>query len=291
MVSRFEELDDSPTVKITSSGFSATRKLIVPWEERTQFAQEARFNQNFWGMGAAGYPEASYATLREMELLPWGSRITSGPLGDAWQNTNAYADCLAILRYEFDLNQARDEDAQQRASQDGLPSGTWCTYQQNIGGELLPLTGRELTWPDNTPVGPDAHPALRIGITEHQLSFHAVRRPPWKTISDVVGKVNLNAWRMKAIGIQVAAETLLFESCRSVIEFGRDPSRPFTYRLDYTFKEKRIKVLTGSNSSATYGWNHVYRENTRAWEKPTNGSGGGPMYQRTTLFDRLFREE
>lgn len=146
--------------------------------------------------------------------------------------------------------------------------GTLFTYRQSLSAEFLTVPSRALRWSDNDkPVSPDAHGAILIPKTEHNITWHKVASPNWSVLSGLRGKVNSGSISIPVIGLSCPTETLLFEGADTSIQVAADGSGLWQVTVKLT--EKKINGLGGS----AYGWNHAYRDNPAGWVRPKNSSG------------------
>lgn len=230
-------------------GFRATRRFRVPFSHHVAFMAEM-----------IGRPFPGYAAVRcvECSVEPQTDKI-GGDVDDPTSEMATFDDCIVTCNYES--MQAEDNE-----------DGTFFTYRQTLGAEFLTIPSRALKWADNSkPVSPDAHGALLIPKTEHQVTWHKVQSPNWAVLSSLRGKVNSGSMNIPVIGLSCPAETLLFEGAETSIQV--DASGNGLWEVTIRLSEKKINGLGG----AAYGWNHTYRDDPPGWVKPVDGSGN-PTY-------------
>jgi len=242
-------MEGSPAEKLNaSSGFSASRQFLVPWNQRIDFAV---------AMTRAQYPGASAVRAEDITINPFDGKCEA-TITDFEAHLNAYDFAVVSIQYS----------SVQSANQEQQADGTYLSYRQSLSAEFLTIPSRALVWDDNDePVSPDTHGAVLIPRTEHVLTWNDVPSPNWATLSDLRGHVNTSAVTIPVIGLSAPAETLLFKGAEIGAKISS--SGAIQYDLTITLSEKKIKAY----SDTVYGWNHAYRDDPAGWHKPVNSDG------------------
>ena len=263
----FKELGGSPAEQYTLEGFSAHREFLIAWEDRDAFAAEvlgraSQHGPTTW-VHYPGKPSVFAVKLRYEPFDPEDPDVQSIP--ELTEGLNGYSGSFAKALVDYRTVNPRDRS-------DGPENevGTHLTYRMGYDVELQPITSGGWTWQDNPalPLPDDLELIKRIPVTQHDLTWHQVIRPPWSAIQALQGKVNSGEF----LGCPQA--TLMFEGAeanklfRAGLEAG--PSE-FCWQIRYRFRERAVK-----QGGEVYGWNHCYRDDPPGWVELTNGSG--PMY-------------
>ena len=236
----------------------------------------------------ASFPGLAACRVDDVSISPYIPLPSGGVFNDLEADLNAHAHAKIDVTYSpLEMGDVDQE----------LPSGTWATYSQDIGGELVTLPSQSLKWDsDDAIVSDDVNPALFMPSTTHVVTWNAVVDPPWGHISTLRGKTNSAAWRIPSTGQYVYPETLLFLGAKPKITFKLD-DLVRTWSLEYQFAEKASKGINADGEGAiydnaapvatVYGWNHVWRPNaaTPKWDKPVNSTNGDSMFPTGDLQD------
>lgn len=274
----FEELEGSPSESFTSSeGFTATRRLRCAWADRYDFIDELTgYSESTNARDALKYPGvfACYTTGVKVEPEP----------PDKPDKKSVTLNSLSSYQYAI----VTVEFAQRSITLSGAappeppepPTGTFFTYRQTFGGEIVTIPGRVYHWEDNQGVVPDdINFGVRRGESEHHLQWHRVPKPPWRALQQMRGRVNSVAFLGAPIG------HLLFPGAEVSREFDRDPEATPLWTIGMTFIERNI-----SYNGVEYGWQHVFRENPAGFVRLLDGNNR-PAYEEgdfNTLFQFQF---
>lgn len=286
------ELNDSPQVDLARDSIRGVRRFLIPDANQFDFAVGMTAVSTGYGMGPAAFPRFTAARVERIHFEPFSHKPDSRTITDPTTQYNTFTGdsthgpctCLAVVYYSASAQNMQTSDPRD----DGLPEGTWATYQQRASGEFMSVPGRALYWPsDNKSVGQDAKGTIYIPLADHVITWHRVSSPPWDVISEMKGQVNSGNFRLPGSGQMREAKTLLFESSEASTEFKFDPSQPQLWTLSYTLREKRIKCFQ-SGVPTIVGWNHLFNENSGAWEEP-KCRVTDKFFHYTGDFARLFR--
>ncbi len=281
----FEELTGSPEIEFGLSGITATRRFLVDWPQRYDLAAEL-----FGTRGVISptepqvFPGFPRCLLSSVRVQPFGGEDAPASGGGTLADLPAYEKALLTVTYatrEFSPQQA-EAVQQQHPYLPNVPEGSFLSYRASGGGQFLQIPGRGLNWSDDSslPVPEDALGTIFVPVTEHRLTWHKCPQPPWSAIRNQQGKVNAAEF------MNFEPETLLFADWKAQIELEFDPDQQFTWRLDYTFRQRRID--DGSGAAGIHGWNHTYRaQHPAGWNKLADQANGNSLYL-TTSFDSLF---
>lgn len=283
----FQELAGSPTESYGPEGMRAERRLLVDYENRLLLIRELFGNSyEFGGATAAQYPGRAFVKATRITAKPWQEVPGGGTFNDVETNLATYAGKKVLLTVTYKLQQTTGWPNIEP------PEGSFFTYRQDLGGEYKTLPGFSFHWASGirdaigqlVPVAPEALPTVRRPVTEHQISWHRVVRPPWTAMRQWRGYVNSVAF------MGAPAETVLFEGAtaeREFISFGDLEYPEFGWRIMYVFREKSIYDAA---TKAYYGWNHTYRgkpQNSPGWDRLVDNAGNFP-YRTTANLGQLF---
>ena len=256
---------------------SAHREIICAWSEWENMLRFLTGDTLAYGTtGKAKFPGISFLRVSRIRIKPIHNDQRVQVLSNINEDLAAY-DSYA----QFSLDYAPLPTYERPISEITIEPETFLTYHMDYGAEYQQLTGTTLEWEDDAslPVREEAMSTVRISIVEHHLTLHRVVDPPWDTIALQAGCVN------DGLFLDAPAETVIFDGCRT----GRDFTNidllgeaEIGHRLEYVFREKRIKVFGDGN---TYGWNHLWRDG--GWHRLLN-SNNQPQHS-TAHFGNLFR--
>ena len=278
MALTFQELGGSPREKYDSSGFTAVREFLVPWESRTEFVRAVFGTSSLTAKQTrVSYPGRKNVYAASLTFEPFDPHAVRPrellELKDDLVDYNG-SFAKAVVRYEM-------LDAQDRKDAAMPEDGTAITYRMVVAAENREINPTGWFWEGTgQPVGPETKLVKRIAVTEHHLTWSYVMNPPWTVISSRQGTVNAAAF------LGCAPGTLLFEGGEAnklyKPGYGLDEGAArYVWQIRYVFREMSVKMGGG-----TYGWNHFLRTEPNGWTPVTNGQG--PMYDYAD-FDPLFR--
>jgi hypothetical protein len=282
----FEELEGSPTIRITQEGVVGRRSFRVGWSDWAALARELIgtykvVGGSFTFLAPLEFPGQPNLMVSELEVAPFEpSSPDAQALSSLVSATNSYtaggARVTATYRTAFDRNN------QPRPDLPEVRIGTYLTYGAEIGAEYLSTPGRIWHWDDppaNPSVADDVQPGLLIPQGVFQLTWHRVALPPWSSIRQLRGKVNSNTF------VGAPPGTVLFMGARVRRQFQFVPDGGF-WTIEYTFHECTKELSTG----VKVGWNYFYKETkvgTEHWVQIKDADGNlpyaaadfGPLFQ------------
>jgi hypothetical protein len=159
--------------------------------------------------------------------------------------------------------------SQQRQDMPGVPTGTFLTYEADIGAEVLSTPGRTWTWvkqkkitndknqqvtavvPTDFPaaaVDTDVSPGVTIPTGTFKLTWERVLFPPWGAIRALRGKVN----SVKFMGCEPGTVMYLGAHVSRQYQFSDDAG---FWKIEYMFNERSVQL----NSGTIVGWNYFMR--------------------------------
>lgn len=273
----FTEWEGYPKIRYANGQLSFERKLMCPWNRSIEFFTElvggfASIAGTFTYQPPAQFPGVPYAVVQEVSIEPWSERIMT-PATGLNQSTNAYEYAVFNVRYGMQDIQGSGG----RSDLPAVPDGTTISYRQSYGAEYMTVPGNTFKWAsDDAPVSDDINAGLLLPTIDFTLSWRNVPRPPWAKIDELAGKVN------DASFLGYDAGKVLFLGMTEEAEFQIDRSPRWT--LDYAFKVRSVNSTV--NPTATYGWNHFYRQEPVSggehWQAIKNKSGD-PVYASANL--------
>jgi hypothetical protein len=259
MAVSFEELAGSPTVRFRDGSFSATRRLLVAWDQAIEFLVELYGGWRLVGdelsvSPPSHFPGVPAALVTEVTIEPFpADNPHSHPSITLESSTNAYDQAVLTVAYGITF----DIDNRSRADLPSVPSGTYLTYRAELALESVVTPGRNWKWvSDSSAVSDDVRPTIVTPAEQFTLTWYRVPSPPWDAIRDLRGKVNSTQF------LNFAAGTVLFLGAETKRDF--QVLDPGMWRLAYRFKVRTVPSTTGSD--ALYGWNHFYRRNAASSE-------------------------
>jgi len=307
MTIAFKELWGSPQERYGANGITAHRRVICAWNDRLALVTELLGDgYEFGGVLRAPYPENSGLVAMDVNIQPFHPRpAEQGAFTDIENEINEYTATGQFAQVDIDYELLVDSlygGGQQRPDMPTPEPDTILTYQMNLSGEFLKISGATMYWEaagggvgDAITEHPDVTDKLQISTSEHRLTWHRAVYPPWYAISQIKGCIN----RYPFCGY--AAETVLFEGSTHDMEFTTFNGAGQTlwaHRMTYLFKEKThtnfrpIYNPQTEESKQIMGWNHVYRSRPlldAGWTRVLNHFGR-PMYRLADFAD-LFRYE
>jgi hypothetical protein len=270
----FYEHEDSPEEGGNRSGeLSFVRIFLCDWDDRWAFIAE------HFRSGPFGYP-ASYSSYWPGVLADDFriTRILNKPENATITDPNTQTlthDTLAMIRVTYTPLPIREQEEEQPPGQGPqLPDGTWATYNQDSTVEFATVLGRTCIWQtDKVALPPDINPVQPNSITEHQVTWHQVRRVPWITLGDMKGCVNLTNCVLPGSPQVFRPGTLLFNGLSDEITLNLNEQQP-TRKLTLKFTEKAQKAFATSPGGAAnqsvatvYGWNYQIRPDTNVYDQ------------------------
>jgi len=125
---------------------------------------------------------------------PEGSLVTTLTSG-----TNRYpaagAKVTAVYESLFDADNRPRDDLP------GVPTGTYLTYEADLGFEQFATPSRRWRWnapPDYPTLAADVEPSLLLPTGDFRLTWHRVAVPPWTAIRSLRGHVNVGETALPA---------------------------------------------------------------------------------------------
>jgi hypothetical protein len=260
----FDDLaGQSPTINFTRDSRSATRTGKVAWANI-----DALFIECYpTASGLPGvYPGVSYLFVDSVDVKPFNPGGDKSPTCTG--NVIVPVEALVTINYSK------------------LPyeyeSSTFLSRRWSFSGEFMTLPASSVKW-----IGPPAVPVVNEEISaakiiptiEHSLSRQRATSIPWTAIKNCIGKVNESAIDNGTFD-DVPAESLLCLGSQIDWTFSTDGTQ--IWNLEHRFQERLVK-----QGSSTYGWNHFWRPDTKAWEKLVDDSGNTiyPTVSTSDLMD------
>jgi len=256
----FQELGGSPTEEYTLGTFSAKRRFLVPWEQRSEFALAV-----FGGTKSKDrltYPGRKDVYASTLHFEPFDpDAICVREMADLKKDAVHYNGSFARATVNY-----HTIDSQERGDGPLNEEGTSITYRMVVEPEEVELSPTAWRWNDtNQSVSGNVVLRKSVPATIHYVTWSNVVDPPWEAIQARQGTVN------NASFLGCPAETLLFQGAeanklyRRGSELDEGPSS-FVWAIKYAFREKAVKV-----GVVVHGWNHVYRPETGQWIPVVNG--------------------
>jgi len=268
----YDELSGSPREALSeSSGSTAERRFLVPWNTRITFAQ-------LLVSTAAAYPHFPQSRVVAIDLQPWmdDDDLPSGTVIDPSVQSSGYGTqpCLITVKYGPDYTKKIWPTGFTKPT---VRYGTELRFQIRGSAKFLLVPAAACKWDDDAtvPVPEDVNSVILLPMRAIQLQWDFVDDPPIARLEALQGLVNSDVF----LGAPV--ETLLFESYEVTETFRAAPINPHTNRVTVTITQR--KVNTGST---IVGWNHDYREEPAGWAKLLL-SDDEPRY-KTTAFTGMF---
>jgi len=248
-----QELAGSPKEALSeSSGSTATRLFLVPWNERLAVAQNLVSN---------AYPNFPQCRINSISIQPWVDELAPllGVVVPAI-NTNTYGTQPALISVAYGPDFTKKVWPTDLTKPD-IRYGTELRFRVGSSAQflLIPTTGLKWEIPGGggtTPVTTeDQNNRILIPIRELELQWDFVDNVPMDRLDGLMGKSNDDDF------LGAPAETVLFESYSVEESFRAAPANPHTNRVTVNVRIRKIK--SGAN---TYGWNHDYSK-AHGWAK------------------------
>jgi hypothetical protein len=267
MATAFAELAGSPEELYDPNGFTATRQILVAWEDRDAMVRALLGDALiFGGSDLATYPNRSDVVVKNIRSVPWKTKIPDDAVfTDIEDDLNDYTGQFAHMTIAYEwlppFNAPFEFDT-------SIEKGTLVAYSSKLAGEYRSLPGINIVWAanDELPVPKDAAQTIRVPIIEHHFKWSRVTRPPEAAMRAKIGKVNDALWN----GFK--KETLLYEGAAKSQEFvGFAPTDPLAdlqgswgpWKVSHVFRELVIDNVSVDDGTADpgehAGWNHTWR--------------------------------
>jgi hypothetical protein len=281
----FDEIDDSPRLKVTPEGVMGTRKFLIAWSDRTAFCLALLGGYRATGglfdfTPASQLPEFPQCVCSEVEIVPWPLKPSGSPSLSAGLADHEQALVTATYRVVED---PRTNKPHRDAPT--VPAGTFLTWTARSRDESLSVPGMTWKWEGTAEAAPvDMGVRVLLPTTEHRLVWSKVPKPPWTAIRELRGKVN------SGLFLGAAAETVLFAGYESRVVYQIDGNRIYT--LTYTFVERTVQST--ASPGTIFGWNHFYRKAAVAnehWQRLVANDGTATPPFLSADFSPLFAFE
>jgi hypothetical protein len=258
----FKELQGSPTENYGPNGITAQRDVVCSWADRHDLRDELLGDgYSFGNTAAATYPDNDQLVAMNVQIKPFDNAVpgVAGAL-----STDEFTDIKTEIA-DYDIGDASSKKVRAHisigpGSSTNIENNTFLTYRRSSSVEYMLLKGGGgLRWEDDLDLEPpkEAFPTQRIPVTDHILTWHRVLDPPWEAINRVKGTVNKEEW------FGFPAQTILFDKEDSERQFymfgGLDPLMA-SWRITYTFRERRIQFKDRAGNAQVGGWCHTWRE-------------------------------
>lgn len=280
----FEELGDSPRIRMRKNGVSATRIFRVPdWTKANDLAKELIGEYGALGVVpqfSLPIPFPGFANLlvSDLDIDPMDGQSPAGLLPvSLGGDMNVYpggAKITALYAASFDVTGGTGGP--------NIPEGTTLVVNGNEGTEVYSTPGRVWSWgtvAGNPKVDPDTFPGLVIPTGDFTMTWSRIPIPPWDAIRSLKGKVNSVVFNRSPVGC------LMFSGCRYRRMFQFLQSNEL-WEMEYSFRE----VIKERNDLTQVGWNYFYREQASGgehWHTIQNATGNPPF--KSGDFNDLFK--
>jgi hypothetical protein len=262
----FAELQDSPVESLGENGFEATRTLVCAWTDRLLLAVQLSGDSAYSGgsvtyYSAAKYPKNPSATVQNIDIQPFGGRLTAEG-GD-----------LTLARYE-----AAQLTVRYSLPPDfgGMPGDdeVFVTESLEPNAEFLTLSPFWYFWSsDGSTLTDEEAPAKQLRSVDWIYERAKMPYIPQATF-DLVGYCNKEAVISNSLGVTFAAETLLY--------------KPPSLRRDRTFSGVGKWSIRYAFSYRPQGWNKFWRGSTSAFDEIINSvSAPVKVYPLGNFFDLI----
>ncbi len=277
----FEELEGSPTIRISESGTVATRVFRVAWDDWTDFARELVGHYElvactFQFVAPLAFPDIPNLVVADIAVEPFDPDNPEGSeVSTLTSGTNRYPDAGAKVTARY--RNLFDADNTPRADLPSVPDGTYLTFDTDLALESVATPGRTWQWDDGSgdPLPADVRPKLIVPTGAFWLTWHRVMLPPWDAIRDLRGHVNQSTF------VGSPAETVMFCGARIHRQFQFLEDGGF-WRIELLFNERTVPLASG-----TGGWNHMYKDDGGGWEAVKDAANDPP--HPTGDFSSLFQ--
>jgi hypothetical protein len=252
----FEELENSPRMRISEEGITAWRVFRIAWNDWPAFARELIgsyrvVGNSFVFSAPLEFPGFPNLVVADLAVEPFDPESPDGTGVATLRSTpNQYTSGGARVTATYTT--AFDVSNQPRPELPTVPNGTYLTYRADLSAEYITTPARNWRWkdpPNNGPLPEDLNPGLLIPQGSFSLTWHRVALPPWNTIRALRGKVNL------ATFVGAPPGTVLFHGARIKRKFHFIELGGF-WEVEYSFQENTKELTTG----AKVGWNYFYKE-------------------------------
>lgn len=280
----FTELQGSPKETFDFKEVKAVRMFKGPWAERFDALQ---------AIVSEPYVEYTAAYLMSADIEPFGESCPAVDDSDRLFVTNQYDECLLTATYSSNPQNAAaggGGGGGGGGNSENNGDGTFFTYDADTSIELHTVKGLGVQWSayPNDIVKEDVTGGVRLRLTNHKLTWHAVPNPRLDIYPDYVGKTNLGEVRMPVIGRLIPDDHLLFDkfSTGLSIDWSEFLNPRLLWKIDFTFIERSrdwnfFYKDTGEDSS-TYGWHLLVL-------KATDPDTGSNLVIPQKDFSNLFR--
>ena len=294
MTVTYGELMGSPDESYGEDGMSATRELVVAWENRRALLRELLGNSyEFGGSNRAQYPASQYVLCTGARCRPFDETAPdAATFTNVAGDLNSYTGSKALLTVDYKLVViAFDQTAGFTLPRpaDAEPD-TYLSYNMRMSGEFVLTKGavRKWTAAPAQPV-PEGLAVQWAPIAEHRITWHRVVNPPFTAMRNCRGVLNNAAF------LGCPTETVLFEGANVSREFqgfaeggtAEEVGDPFlSWKVSYVFREKTIPIGDGNFAGWNHNWNRFPENAPTGWDKlvTEDGKGNYPTADFTTLF-------
>ncbi len=257
----FNEISGSPKIIRSSINAEAERRGKIAWGDADALIAEvfpSTINAGIVVEQGAGisFPGKSFLHADRLEIVPFFDerQPQTGPnTTQDFDTLPTYLSALAIVSYTTQRFSTEDDEQEE----DPVP---FLQHRWSAGGEFQHIGGESTLWELDDEQAADVEPSVFVPIIEHQITWSRIKRPPFATIRDRIGKVNDAVVNFKTGTI--AIETLVFVGAELQRQVLSDGAR--AWEVTYRFSEKRVAsmdedpTLTGSGTGIG-GWNHFWR--------------------------------
>ncbi len=255
----WEELEGSPTERMTPRGFHATRNIKCAWAQRLELCRRiVGGNQGALRFIPWRYPEFRAAFATSASPKPFGSKIQK-PAGGMSQSVAMYDWAEITIEYEV-------PDSPEDVGPLGSSAPAYAEEQFSPYVEFMQAPSRALYWGDGTKVATKDIPGRMVSGIEWSITYNEMKKVPTAAF-ELGGHVNNRMINCDAGDLNFATETLLFGGPRLSRSKMTDGSQ--CWRATFTFSYK------------PEGWNQFYK---------TAGGDPEPVYTNPagTLPARLY---
>lgn len=267
----YNELAGSPKEGLSeSSGSTANRTFLVPWEIRIAFAES---------LVGYGYPNFPQSRVNALSIQPWHGEDMppAGTVTDPSIQTAGYPGKYALITVGYGPDFTKKTWPTAMTKPENIRYGTELRFRVSGSAQFLVLPFGGCKWSDNgVDLTEGDNSRILIPIREIELQWDFVDDPPLDDLDDLMGTVN------NATFLSCEPETLLFENYSVQETFRASALNPHTNRVTIQMRRRRIKPAVD-----VYGWNHDYRESPVGWAKVLFKSDNEPRYKLKT-FENIF---